>query len=159
MSVLSEKSNAILILPKDTPVWVVDNNLHKICTARVHTVKVDPDAMSDGSIKIVYTLLWSGLLYSGPTSFFTCEAERVFERTEEGTKAALVYLRQNMQQEYDKAKADLERQQRLIAGLEHYLSAPEQYCFNGLNASEYNQILKELADENKHKTIKKGKRK
>ena len=156
MNVLSERSNAILILPKDTPVWVVDNTRHKLCTACVHTVKVDPGAMTEGSIKIVYTLLWSGLLYSGPTSFFTCEAERVFERTEEGTKAALVYLRHNMQQEYDKAKEDLARQQRLIAGLEHYLSAPEQYCFNGLNANEYNQLLAVLTGKGKCKVTKKG---
>jgi hypothetical protein len=145
-------------LPKDTLVWAVVKTKarYSLCTARVHTVEVDSDAMSEGSVKITYVLRWSGQLYAGPFAAFSIEAEHVFERTEAGTRAALAYIKQCLQADYDKAKEDLNSQQRLVEDLEYHLSALEQHCFDGLTAREHNQLLKVLTGEGKCKATKKG---
>ena len=150
MGAISDKSTAISILPKNTPVWFASQSSHKLCTARVHTVALEPDALAKGFIKPVYTLVWSGLLWHGPTAFFTCDGALVFERTEEGTKAA-------MQRERAEVKDALEQKQRELAGLEHYLESPEYYCFDGLTASEHNNMLRKIWGTTRRKcTTQKG---
>ena len=156
MSAISDKSSAISLLPKNTPVWCVSQSSHKLCTAYVHTVELEPDALAKGFIKPVYTLVWSGLLWHGPTAFFTCDGALVFERTEEGTKAALEYMKQAMQREHAEVKGELEQKQRELAGLEHYLEAPECYCFEGLTASEYNNMLRKIWGTTRRKCTQKG---
>lgn len=156
MSAISDKSNAISILPKKTEVWFVSQSSHKLCTAYVHTVALEPDALAKGFIKLIYTLVWSGQLWRGPTDFFTCDGALVFERTEEGTKAALEYMKQTMQREHAKVKNELEQKQRELAGLEHYLESPEYYCFEGLTASEHNNMLRKIWGTTRRKCTQKG---
>ena len=128
-----------------TELWVVDVEAHKICPARVVDVWFDEDAKRRKLLEPVYKLVWAGLLWSGPNNTFVYDRAFLFERTPEGTKAAVDCLRGLIQEDIDANKSDLKHYQDKADQLAYQLLQTfDTSCFNGLSNVERRKLHKQL---------------